>query len=618
MYISKLTLKKFKCFDEVSINFDPNFNLIIGENNSGKSTIFEAFRLWQIAFNKFLKDRTNNESKSSFYSREYYSLTIDELNFLRIERFENLFFPSARTIEISVTVNNNNEYAVLPIFFTLNSEGQNLRFNLCDLKSHRPKVSDYLLKVIEKKKGSSFKDMLLMTYINPIFHLSTKEPKYLRGYVLDKLHQAKANEVIRNLIVDYAPIDYQTSKNKNPKKKGNELIDIEKTLHEILTNEEYIEGQETILNFTSNLKPDEDVNISLFARNSTNNIKVEVSQLGSGTLNILNILAVLGYGDYERFHLTVLLLDEPDSHLHANHQKKLYEDLIRKSQDSNKQIFVITHNHELIDCSEKVLFIDHDKIFHNKQIDLISRDEYYEVYKKIAIEYHQKMIDIAQMKSIEEKLKEIIKPTLYCEGSTDVLILKMAFSKIYNLEIFFDNKIDLLDGNSESGVGQYIKSNLKKDVFIIGLLDNDKAGQGQIKNLQKNIAKPYSIIPILENFHYQKFYDEEKFNTHVLLLPIPEFRTNEADFFKNNLFIEYMFTNETLSDKLEVELFIEKGTTYKKIKISEDGKILASEKAKVTKNISKLEKEDFLYFVPLFQKIAEIINFELPKVDINA
>ena len=54
MYISKLTLKKFKCFDEVSINFDPNFNLIIGENNSGKSTIFEAFRLWQIAFNKFL------------------------------------------------------------------------------------------------------------------------------------------------------------------------------------------------------------------------------------------------------------------------------------------------------------------------------------------------------------------------------------------------------------------------------------------------------------------------------------------------------------------------------------------------------------------------------------
>ena len=32
MYISKLKIKNFKCFDEVEINFDPHFNLIIGLN----------------------------------------------------------------------------------------------------------------------------------------------------------------------------------------------------------------------------------------------------------------------------------------------------------------------------------------------------------------------------------------------------------------------------------------------------------------------------------------------------------------------------------------------------------------------------------------------------------
>ncbi|MEY3996968.1 MAG: hypothetical protein RL344_1311 [Pseudomonadota bacterium] len=42
MYISKLRIKNFKCFQDVEITFDPNFNLIIGENNSGKSTIFDA------------------------------------------------------------------------------------------------------------------------------------------------------------------------------------------------------------------------------------------------------------------------------------------------------------------------------------------------------------------------------------------------------------------------------------------------------------------------------------------------------------------------------------------------------------------------------------------------
>lgn len=613
MYISKLKIKNFKCFDEVEINFDPNFNLIIGENNSGKSTIFESLRLWQLAFNKFLKDRTNNKSDSSFYSRDNYSFTIDELNFLRIDNFKNLFFKTGKTIEISLTIKNiKGNFAELPIYFTLNTEEQNLRFNLCSNKTSKTKVSGYLLDVIERTKGSTFKDMLLMTYINPIFHLPIKEPKYQKGYILEKLHQAKASEVIRNLIEDYAPIDYQTAKNKSKKVGSKELIDIEKTLHEIIKNEDLLEGEKPILTFTSNLKPDEDVNINLFATNNQTNTKVEVSQLGSGTINIINILAVLAYGDYERFLLTVLLLDEPDSHLHANNQQRLYKDLIEKSKAENKQIFVITHNHELIDCAENVLFIDHTRIEKYKIIDLISKDEYYTVYKKIALEYHLKMIEIEEKKEIENQLKEITKPTLYCEGSTDVTIIKTAFSKLYNVDSFFDNKIDMIDGNSESGVALYIKSNLKRDIFVIGLLDNDKAGQGQIKSLIKNIAKPYSIKKIIEDFHYQKYYNEEKFNTHLLLLPIPQFRIDEADFFNKNLFIEYMFSNETLKTKLKVDMYTEKGTTYEKIQLGEDGKILGTEKSKVTKNITELDKDDFLYFIPLFQKIAELIAFELP------
>ena len=37
--------------------------------------------------------------------------------------------------------------------------------------------------------------------------------------------------------------------------------------------------------------------------------------------------------------------------------------------------------------------------------------------------------------------------------------------------------------------------------------------------------------------------------------------------------------------------------------------------AKQTENLSK---EDFKHFIPLFEKIAEIIGFELPKVEIDA
>ena len=87
MYIASIHIKNFKCLKEVTFEFDPHFNVIIGGNNSGKSTVMEALRLWQLAFNKFLKDRTNSQ-ESSFRSNQFFSFTIDDLLFLRINDFK--------------------------------------------------------------------------------------------------------------------------------------------------------------------------------------------------------------------------------------------------------------------------------------------------------------------------------------------------------------------------------------------------------------------------------------------------------------------------------------------------------------------------------------------------
>lgn len=63
MIISKITLKDFKTYkDTVEIKFSGKFNVIVGENNIGKSTIFEALLLWEKCYNESL---TSN--KKSFY-----------------------------------------------------------------------------------------------------------------------------------------------------------------------------------------------------------------------------------------------------------------------------------------------------------------------------------------------------------------------------------------------------------------------------------------------------------------------------------------------------------------------------------------------------------------------
>lgn len=302
IYISSITIKNFKCYKDVKFNFDPQFNLIIGGNNVGKSTLLESLRLWQFAFSKFLKDRTNQQS-SSFYATQYFSFTLEELSFLRISNLRNLFYNRDKTknIEITISISNSKETIDLPIIFTLTTEELNLRFELCTNTNIRATVSDNLLKILNKPKGTSFKNSFLITYISPIFLLPSKESFQAKGLIIDKLHQARADEVIRNLIHLYAPKDWQT---KGKQKKSDILSNIESTLDYIIRGEN-IETNSPLYEFYSNFKQDEDSFIEIFAKNA-NGQKVELAQLGSGTINLLNILSILSYGDFSKYNLNVL------------------------------------------------------------------------------------------------------------------------------------------------------------------------------------------------------------------------------------------------------------------------------------------------------------------------
>ena len=98
-------LKDFKSYkDTVEIKFGGRFNVIIGENNIGKSTIFEALLLWEKCYNESL---TSN--KKNFYSQSVpLYISFDELYFLRITKDEDLFYGNKRTCEIGVEFSEEN------------------------------------------------------------------------------------------------------------------------------------------------------------------------------------------------------------------------------------------------------------------------------------------------------------------------------------------------------------------------------------------------------------------------------------------------------------------------------------------------------------------------------
>ena len=50
MYIKQIILNNFKSYENFEFNVNKKFNVIIGENNIGKTTIFDSILLWGMAY----------------------------------------------------------------------------------------------------------------------------------------------------------------------------------------------------------------------------------------------------------------------------------------------------------------------------------------------------------------------------------------------------------------------------------------------------------------------------------------------------------------------------------------------------------------------------------------
>lgn len=73
MYIEKLSLKNYRNFDNESVTFSPNLNIIIGENAQGKTNLIES--LYVLGFGKSF--RTINDTELIQMSKDYTHISIN-------------------------------------------------------------------------------------------------------------------------------------------------------------------------------------------------------------------------------------------------------------------------------------------------------------------------------------------------------------------------------------------------------------------------------------------------------------------------------------------------------------------------------------------------------------
>lgn len=310
MYISCIKLQNFKSYENVTIAFDSKFNVLIGENNIGKTTVFEALRLWKRCYSECINARGND-----FYADSVaLYIAFEDLYFLRLTKGTDLFYGQKRSCEITLV---------------FNEEDTNSSYEL-GFKLSVPQITDSYIRLSRMlpDQFTQFKDrmdtqnirlqeFLFIQQTAPVANVLSKEPYMYRGQVVKKIEKGKSDEVLRNKILQ------SLNKGSNLKTWMQEVLDI---------------------TFDFKIPPrsarerDEYIDLQI----EQNGKKIDIYLQGSGFLQTAEILSTIDIMDNA---LNVMLIDEPDSHISPRIQNKL---LRRLMSIPNVQTFVISHNDNFV------------------------------------------------------------------------------------------------------------------------------------------------------------------------------------------------------------------------------------------------------------------------------
>lgn len=132
---------------------------------------------------------------------------------------------------------------------------------------------------------------------------------------------------------------------------------------------------------------------------------MDLANIGSGSLQVLMLLAFF----YAR-PATILLLDEPDAHLHIILQREAYDLLKKAANARNCQLIIATHSEILLDSTDPSRVISMVGARAKRLIEPVERDQLREALKRLS--------------NVDLMLGKEITAVLYLEGESDADMLR--------------------------------------------------------------------------------------------------------------------------------------------------------------------------------------------------
>lgn len=380
--INRLTLRNFKSVGEQVYDFT-QFDLLVGRNNSGKSTVLQALAIWQFCVDEFHRSKRSGSKGIQVVLPNFTALPVPEFNLLWKDR------------DIRHSPNKKQEYILIGIHVEWQgASGETGTFGV-DLRYHSPQT----IYAIPDGGWTQFRaceqrgDLPIIAYVPPFSGLEPTEKALDVSPIRQQVGKGQPGSVLRNLLLRVCPAPPRDSNGRivkgyeHPPADWKELANIVERWFSVKISEPKYDSAK-------------DVYITVEYRQNSKNYDIIAG--GSGFHQTLTLLAFL-YG-YDK---TTILLDEPDAHLHVNLQREILDFFKRKSLELGTQFLIATHAEEFargVDASQIISLLNRKP----KRIDSTPA-------------VLQAMADVSN----EEVTRLLASPyILYVEGESDERILR--------------------------------------------------------------------------------------------------------------------------------------------------------------------------------------------------
>lgn len=419
--IKNLYIYGFKKFEEILVPFNEKRNIIVGENEAGKSTILEAIKivinqLYKNVDKSILKDLFNKQQVENFKK----SPCIEKLPKILIEIDLNLGAKEK-----------NSEY-----FFGENNRNKKEDYGITFECSFNEEIGDSILDVINKGNiPYEYYNLSWRTYSKQQYYLIKKPLNFISINVSENDNNTSFNYYNRALFNSmYSEKERMDSKTKF--RSGLNKIFDEIELGNIDKDRKFgINDKKIILETVLSVYED----------------SIALENKGSGMSSLIKTQIAL---DKSKNHLDVILMEEPENHLSYTTLNKMLAEIENKEQDS--QIIITTHNN-LIASRLNLRNLIWIKDKEAEHLDGISEDDAKFFVKADNNNFLQLLLS---------------KKAILVEGATEFLLLPKLYEQITKKKIEED-EVSIISCNGIS-FSHYLNIMKKTNKKIAVITDNDK------------------------------------------------------------------------------------------------------------------------------------------------